>query len=198
MRIANMSWMQVEEWLQRDDRGVLPLGSVEQHAYLSLATDAILAERVAVDAAGPLAVPVFPVLPYGLAGYFSAYPGTVTLRPQTYAALVTDVLDSMYGAGFRRILLVNGHGGNAPAGEVAARWAQGKGDAAVHLHHWWKAPRTRAAVEVVGPDGGHANWMEAFPWTRLAHLTAPTNPKAPARITDADRAHPGRVRGILG
>ncbi len=48
-----MNWMQVEEHLQRDDRVVLPLGSTEQHAYLSLATDSILAERVAVEAAEP-------------------------------------------------------------------------------------------------------------------------------------------------
>lgn len=198
MRIADMSWMQVEEWLERDDRGVVPLGSVEQHAYLSLATDAILAERVAVDAAGPLGIPVFPVVPYGLAAYFSAYPGTIALRPETYAALVTDILDSMHGAGFRRILLVNGHGGNAPAGDVAARWAKAKGDTSVSIHHWWKAPRTKAAVERVGPDGSHANWMEAFPWTRLTHLTVPETPKAPGRISDDDRAHPARVRQILG
>jgi len=81
---------------------------------------------------------------------------------------------------------------------VAARWAKETGDASVRIHHWWKAPRTKAAVERVGPDGSHANWMEAFPWTRLAHLTAPGAPKAPARITDDDRAHPARVREILG
>jgi len=198
MRIANMSWMQVEEWLEGDDRGVVPLGSVEQHAYLSLATDAILAERVAVDAAGPLGIPVFPVVPYGLAAYFSAYPGTIALRPGTYSALVTDILDSLHGAGFRRILLVNGHGGNAPAGDVAARWAKERGDVQVGIHHWWKAPRTKRAVEAVGPDGSHANWMESFPWTRLEHLTVPGEAKAPARITDDDRAHPARVREILG
>lgn len=198
MRISEMSWMQVEEGLGRDDRAVVPLGSVEQHAYLSLATDAILAERVAVEAAEPLGIPVFPVVPYGLAAYFSAYPGTIALRDETYAALVTDILESLYGAGFRRILLVNGHGGNAPAGDVAARWAREKGDVAVFMHHWWKAPRTKAATDAVGPDGSHANWMEAFPWTRLDKLTAPSVAKAPAPFTDADRAEPARMRELLG
>ena len=51
MRIADMNWMQVAEYLSRDDRAVVPLGSIEQHAYLSLATDAILAERVATETA---------------------------------------------------------------------------------------------------------------------------------------------------
>ena len=83
MRIADVDWMDLAAFLEADDRGVLPLGSVEQHAYLSLATDALLAERVAVESAEPLGIPVYPAIPYGLAAYFTAYPGTITLRPGT-------------------------------------------------------------------------------------------------------------------
>ena len=54
MRIADLNWMQVEEYLQSDDRAVVPLGSVEQHAYLSLAVDEILAERVAIETYGEM------------------------------------------------------------------------------------------------------------------------------------------------
>src|ERR1700739_178555 len=109
MRIANMDWRMVEDWVRHDDRCILPLGSTEQHAGLSLATDAILAERVAIDAAEPLGVPVCAVVSFGLTPYFSGFPGTVTLRVSTFAALVRDVLDSLKGSGFRRILIVNGH-----------------------------------------------------------------------------------------
>src|SRR3954471_22667709 len=122
MRIADMDWRMVEDWVRHDDRCVLPLGSTEQHAGLSLATDAILAERVAIEAAELLNVPVFPVPPFGLAAsfsgllggarYFSGCPGTVTLRVAPFAALTRDVLDSLMGRGFRRIVIVNGHGGN--------------------------------------------------------------------------------------
>ena len=74
MRIYQRNWMQVEANLRHEDRAVLPLGSTEQHAHLSLGTDAILAERVAVEAAEPLEragvsgpslrdQPVFPGLP---------------------------------------------------------------------------------------------------------------------------------------
>ena len=66
MRVYDMNWMAVEDYLRRDDRIALPLGSTEQHGYLSLGVDAILSERVAVDAAEPLGVPVLPALPYGL------------------------------------------------------------------------------------------------------------------------------------
>jgi creatinine amidohydrolase len=51
MRIAEMNWMMVEEFLKREDRCVLPLGSTEQHAYLSLSVDSILAERLATEVA---------------------------------------------------------------------------------------------------------------------------------------------------
>ena len=66
MRIADLNRMRVEAGLRRKDQIVLPLGSTEQHAYLSLATDSILAERVAVEAAEPTGVPVPPVLAYRL------------------------------------------------------------------------------------------------------------------------------------
>ena len=47
MRIADMNWMQVRDHAAKDDRAVLPIGSTEQHAYLSLSVDSILSERVA-------------------------------------------------------------------------------------------------------------------------------------------------------
>ena len=56
-RVFDANWMQIEDYLKRDDRIVLPTGSTEQHGYLSLGTDAILAERVAAEAAEPLGVP---------------------------------------------------------------------------------------------------------------------------------------------
>ena len=63
MRMHDCTWMQIEEYLRSDDRVVLPLGSTEQHAYLSLGVDAILSERVSVEAAEPLGVAVLPAPP---------------------------------------------------------------------------------------------------------------------------------------
>src|SRR5262249_34454477 len=112
VRIADMNWMQVEAYLQRDDRAILPLGSTEQHSHLRLTVDCILPERVAAEAAEPLGIPVFPVLSYGVTPYFRQFPGTISLRVETHLNVVRDVLDSMMHSGFRRILIVNGHGGN--------------------------------------------------------------------------------------
>ena len=93
MHVRDLNWMMMEEYLKRDDRAVLPLGSTEQHAYLSLSVDSILSERVAVEAAEPVGVPVFPVLAYGIAPYFRAFPGTITLRTETFLRVVGDILD---------------------------------------------------------------------------------------------------------
>ena len=90
VRISEMNWMMVEEYLKRDDRCVLPLGSTEQHAYLSLSVDSILAERLATEVAELAGVPVFPVLAYGITPYFRAFPGTITLRVETYMSVVCD------------------------------------------------------------------------------------------------------------
>jgi creatinine amidohydrolase len=167
MRVADMDWRMVEDWTRHDDRAVLPLGSTEQHAGLSLLTDAILAERVSVEAAEPLGIPVFPAVPYGLTPYFAAYPGSVTLRVETYCAVVRDVLDSLKRSGFRRIVIVNGHGGNQPAAALAHEWLMDNADCRVRFHDWWRAPKTFAQVQATDPVASHASWMENFPWTRL-------------------------------
>ena len=122
MLISKMNWMQVEQYLETDDRCILPTGSTEQHAYLSLTVDTILSARLAEEAGELAGVPVYPALPYGLAQQWTAFPGTVTLRVETYLALIRDVLDSIRRAGFRRVLLVNGHGGNAPAQGMLREW----------------------------------------------------------------------------
>src|SRR5271165_6057298 len=156
MRISEMDWRMIEDWVRHDDRAVLPLGSTEQHAGLSLMTDAILAERVAVEAAEPLGIPVFPAIPFGLAPYFQAFPGSITLRVATLCALVSDVLDSLKRGGFRRIVIVNGHGGNQPAAALAQEWMMDNPDCCVRTHDWWRAPLTLARVQATDKVAGHA------------------------------------------
>ena len=131
MRICDCNWMQVEAYLRADDRIVLPLGSVEQHAQLSLCVDQVLPERVAVEAAEPLGVPVLPALPYGLTSYFAAFPGSPSLTETTYRAVIRDLLLSLHGQGFRRFLIVNGHGDNNPGRDAAEGFAGQTSDAQV-------------------------------------------------------------------
>ena len=129
--------MQLEAYLRGDDRIVLPVGSTEQHAYLSLETDNILAERASVEAAEPLGVPVLPVLPYGVNG-FAAYPGSPTLRESTLVALLSDVVDSLVGQGF---------------GSVPVRWGQPAHDCAVFIPQGSTIAELHEVVELARTGG---------------------------------------------
>jgi creatinine amidohydrolase len=198
MRIEDCNWMQVERYLEGDDRLVVPLGSVEQHGYLSLGVDRILSERVSEEAAAPLGVLVMPSLPYGLTPYFAAYPGSPTLTTQTYGALLRDLLDSFHAQGFRRVLFVNGHGGNSGGRDAVDAWAAAHADAHVLWHDWWAGPKTRAVVDAIDPDASHASWFENFPWTRLAGVEQPSGKKPMADISRMRELDPGDVRELLG
>jgi creatinine amidohydrolase len=200
MQISEVNWMQVEEYLRRDDRIVLPVGSTEQHAYLSLATDSILAERVSVEAAEPLGVLVLPAMPFGVAPGFAAFPGTVSLRPETLVAVVSEVLDTLYGQGFRRFLVVNGHGGNEAAREPLEAWPADRDGARLRFHSWWDSSAVRAAAgDVYEGEATHASWFESFPWTRLAGVELPAGEKPMVTDRDALRElEPRAVKAAIG
>lgn len=198
MKITEMNWRQVETYLQGDDRAVVPIGSTEQHAGLSLGVDLILSERVSVEAAEPLGVPVFPTLNYGYTPFFTAYPGTVSLRIETLIALVRDVLDSLERSGFRRILLVNGHGGNAPAGSLIQEWMSDNPGSCVRFHNWYNAPKVWKKVQEIDPVAGHASWMENFPWTRVPDAEYPDEAKPMIDVERFRRQDPKKARELLG
>jgi len=199
MRVRDCNWMHIEELLERgEDRAVLPLGSIEQHAYLSLAVDALLAEAVAVDAAAPLGVPVFPAQAYGYTPTYMAFPGTMTLRLETLVAVIVDLVESLRHHGFRRIVVINGHGGNNGAASVMQQLAARHPGMQLRWHNWWAAPRTMGFVREQDPQASHASWMENFALTRLAGVALPSAPKP---LVDYERMalmDPAAKRAYLG
>jgi creatinine amidohydrolase len=190
VRIRDLNWLQLEEYLESEDRIVLPVGSTEQHAYLSLETDNILAERASVEAAEPLGVPVLPVLAYGVTG-FTAYPGSPTLREATLLAVLSDIVDSLSGQGFARILAVNGHSGNTGAGEELTR----SRTPAVVWHELWDG-RPDEIAAAIDPDYDHASWSENFAWTRLPGVAIPAERKPP--VEWPENGNPETWREALG
>ena len=198
MKISDSNWMQIEEYLKSDDRCVVPLGSTEQHCYLSLSTDSILSERVAVEAAAPLGIPVFPAVPYGLAHHWTAFPGTITLRMETYLGLIGDILDSLAHAGFRRILFVNGHGGNMPALNYARQWIAANPKVRILFHNWYAAPKFAAAIREIDKVASHASWLENFAWNRLEGVEMPDGAKSLIDMASLQSLDPEAIRRIAG
>lgn len=198
MRLAEMNWMQVEQHVKHDQRAVLPIGSTEQHGYLSLCVDVILSERVAIEAAAPIDVPVYPTINYGFTPSFVDYAGTVTLRLSTLCAMMCDILDSMVRTGFRQIVIVNGHGGNGPAHGAILEWLDRNRGVQVKWHNWWSAPRTMAKVMEIDPLASHASWMENLPWTRLPGVQLPGEQKPMIDIAKYQRVDPGAKKRLIG
>jgi len=198
MRVFDLNWMQLRDRAAKDDRAVLPIGSTEQHAYLSLGVDAILAERVSLEAAAPLSLPVFPAINYGFTPNFVDYPGTVTLSLATFTAMVSEVLDGIARAGFRRIVVVNGHGGNAPAQAMTFEWLGRHRGHQVKWHNWWAAPKTLAKAHSFDRVATHASWMENFPWTRVEGAAMPSSSKPQVPYENFSQLDPARKKELIG
>jgi creatinine amidohydrolase len=170
MRLDDLNWMDVEEYLKRDDRLMLVLGSTEQHSYLSLTTDVKIPLALADAASQKSGVLVAPPLNFGVAPYFLSYPGTISLRLSTFLDAVEDIVRSVYGYGFRRLLVLNGHGGNDPARGRLTELANTLPELNVAFYAWWTAHSTEEVALRHKLKPSHANWLEAFAFTRVCDL----------------------------
>jgi len=190
MRLEDLNWMDVERYLEQEDRLMLVLGATEQHGYLSLLTDIKIPLALADSASQATGVLVAPPLNFGASPYFLAYPGTFSLRISTLMAAVEDLVRSAARAGFRRILVLNGHGGNAPARGYLAELAEGLPGVRLQWYDWWLSHSIEAVARKHNLKPSHANWLEAFSFTVVSD-DMPVEPKVPPKapgILDAKTA----------
>ncbi len=159
--LAEMSWEQTKEYLAHDDRVILPLGSTEEHGrHLGLGTDFLEAEAIARGSGQQSGVAVAPTLNYGMSHAQLAFPGTISLRPTTLIAVLEDLVRSFYRHGFRRLLVVNGHGGNGPSLASALHLVTDDlPDLRTKTFEWWTdAESYRVVTDRLGPQqGSHAS-----------------------------------------
>ncbi len=170
MDFEQLNWMQVEAYLAEDNRLMIVLGATEQHGYLSLASDVLIPHRLAQAASEKTGVLVAPPLFYGSSPYFLAYPGTISLRMSTLLSVLEDVLESVYRHGFRHILMLNGHGGNRGAKVAFDEAANKMPGLKAFWYNWWLSPAVQQIAEKAGLKPSHANWLEAFEFTRVVDL----------------------------
>src|SRR5690606_33149988 len=111
--LPELTWPEVEELVKRCQTVVIPLGAIEQHArHLPLATDYLAVLEVAKEAARRVNIAVAPSIMAGVSPHHMGFPGTISLSEETFAAVVFETAASLARHGFRRIILLNGHGGN--------------------------------------------------------------------------------------
>lgn len=161
--LARMTTTEAREALSKARLAVVPVGSLEQHGpHLPLRTDAAVAEMLARRVVGELAddALLLPPIGYGLSEHHLGFAGTITLRPETMLGLLTDVFESLRHHGLRRVLVVNGHGGNTDVIRLAARNARRDHGMMIAAVMWAVVAADIARESAASPVYGHACEIE--------------------------------------
>jgi creatinine amidohydrolase len=111
--LQEMTWTDVRDYLKTNDMVVIPLGSTEQHGpHMPLGTDWLEALHMAKLISARTGVVVAPVLEVGYSVYHSGFPGTLSLKPETFVEVLYETAEMLVKYGFKRIMFYNFHGGN--------------------------------------------------------------------------------------
>lgn len=217
MQLAELSWPAIDQ-LSRDLPVVVPIAAVEQHGHhLPLATDSLLLQEIVkrVDRAMSSSILMTPLMWLGNSHHHLDFPGTMSAAPRPYLDLVVGMIDNLLHHGFRRLLLLNGHGGNDVPGKQATfevrQQYRDRSDLLLLFTTYWSAgPLPSSAEETAKPsfrqdDMGHAcEWETSMMLCIAPELVgdyhaieevSPGNPFRPASrawITK-DRSTPGHI-----
>lgn len=197
MRLDLATWLEVEAHLKTSGGIIIPTGSTEQHGPMGLiGTDAICVAKIGEGAAEQAGTLVAPTLAYTPAPFNMTFPGTVSVSPALFEALVIEIVQGLESQGFTHFYFLNGHGANlAPLRNVAASRASTK----IRIRSWWDFE----PVNVLRQDF-YADWegMHATPSevaiTQATHRIVETGfAEAPPRKLSMDyiRAHSGDRHG---
>ena len=144
VKLDEMSWQEAKEYFSRSDTVLLPVGSVEQHGPQNpLGTDYMIAYRLALEASRRTGVAVLPPVPFGVSEHHSRFPGTIWVSEDTLKNYVLDVVRALASHGVKKVIVVNGHGGNLNALRAAALAARREGVLVV-VYQWWALPELRS------------------------------------------------------
>jgi creatinine amidohydrolase len=189
--LMGLARAEVEDAIAGGAPFLVPTGSVEQHGpHLPFGTDYLAAWALANLAAEHLGAVVVPFCPFGITPIHMPYPGTITLEPATFQALLRDAATSLIRHGVRRLAVVNWHELNGPAIQIAVRdlATQHSGDG-VRLV---VAEAHAVARELFGPEAGgltHGGEIETYPvlalepeWVKLDRAAAAPPSEQPARM----------------
>ena len=164
MKLAELTWPDLEQVSRDDTVVVYPIAAFEQHGpHLPFITDtaevAAIVDRL--DAEIPDQVLCLPAQWLGYSPHHLRFKGTITAQSETHINMIVDTVSSMVHADFDKIAIVNGHGGNVPNMNVALQRLMEKcPDARIYGTSWF-AYDELSQIREAGPHGwGHAGEME--------------------------------------
>lgn len=192
MRLEDLNWMDVEEYLKTDDRIILITGATEQHAYLSLLTDILIPSKIALAAAERAQVLVAPPFNFGQSERFTTFPGTISISQQSFDMILTEIIQGLMAQGFNGFLILNGHGGNSIPTTLDD--LQMEGLSRITWYDWWRSPAVRSFEGEYNLRLDHANWGENFPFNRVAESPSGEKPLVNLGYLDDGRS----IRDLLG
>ncbi|WP_421983032.1 creatininase family protein [Roseibium sp.] len=200
MRLDLCSWLEVEAYLQRNTTVILPTGSTEQHGPMGLiGTDALCAGTIARLAGERTGTLVAPTLAYTPAPFNTAFPGTISVSAETFRTVVAEIMTGLYGQGFRRIYVLNGHGANLEPIRLAASGIEAAEDREFRLRSWWEFEAVgKLRTELYGDwEGMHATPSEVAITQATHRVLPPGTATQPPRKLSADyiRSHAGDRHG---
>lgn len=158
MLLENMSYVEVEAYLLEKDAVLIPIGSVEQHSpYGLIGTDFITAEAIAREVGKRMDLVVAPTLPYGMSQHHLGFAGSITFSPETMVNVIKDITKSFLQHGFKRIIFINGHGGNINSVKTAfeqLKYENHKG--LFEIISWFLLPEVQDVERgLFGNENGH-------------------------------------------
>lgn len=176
MLLTNLTWPAIEK-LSKDTPVVIPIAAIEQHGHhLPLATDSMLLAEIVrrVETAMPDSILVTPLMWLGNSDHHLDFPGTLSASPRPYLDMLVGLLDNLITHGFRRLYMLNGHGGNDVPGkqalfEVRQKYRQ-RDDLLLLFSTYWSLggrPWERAP-EIEQREMGHACEWETSMILRIA------------------------------
>jgi creatinine amidohydrolase len=166
---AEMTWPDIVRLAKEDRVAILPVATIEAHGpHLPLDTDVVICQEICLRACQqiPREVLLLPPITYGYSAHLMDFPGTISLEGNALTQCVQGICQSLARHGFRRILIVNGHGLNPPYLDAAAQSvvAESQGQVVCATISYWGLARLRQAVRELreSEPGGicHACEME--------------------------------------
>ena len=161
MLLHKSTWIEIGQFLERSRTVVIPIGSNEQHGPTGLlGTDWMCPEIIAHQAQLHADILIGPTFNIGMAQHHLGFPGSISLRPTTFIAAISDWTRSLTGHGFERLYFLNGHGGNVATIEAAfseiyaaASFDRRSAGFALKLRNWWDLPGVMGIANRLFPTG---------------------------------------------